>query len=147
MSNLVSSADVAKYVLTRLRNCTHMKLQKLLYYCQAWSLVWDDQPLFSDRIEAWANGPVIPGIYQMFRGEYYVNPKSLSIGEPSKLTQQQKETIDAVLTFYGDKGSQWLSDLTHMERPWIDARDGLAPGERCNREISHSSMAEYYGSL
>jgi hypothetical protein len=35
-----------------------MKLHKILYYCQAWSLVWDDKPLFRERIEAWVTVPL-----------------------------------------------------------------------------------------
>jgi uncharacterized phage-associated protein len=47
----------------------------------------------------------------------------------------------------GDRPSQWLSDLTHRESPWLDARKGLGPGERGSQVISHASLAEYYGSL
>lgn len=50
--------DVAKYILEKLGTLSTMKLQKLCYYCQAWSLVWDDTPLFDEKFEAWANGPV-----------------------------------------------------------------------------------------
>ena len=59
------------------------------------------------------------------------------------------ETVDIVLGFYGDKPSQWLSDLTHMEAPWRKAREraGLADGERGNAVITHALMAEYYDSL
>ncbi|CUP62134.1 Uncharacterized phage-associated protein [Anaerostipes hadrus] len=38
--------DAAKYILERLGEMSTMKLQKLCYYAQAWSLVWDDVPLF-----------------------------------------------------------------------------------------------------
>lgn len=55
--------------------------------------------------------------------------------------------MDAVLKFYGDKSPFWLSELTHREQPWIDARRGLAPGERGRAEITHAAMAEYYSSL
>lgn len=68
-------------------------------------------------------------------------------GSVAKLTANEKETVDAVLGFYGDKSSQWLSDLTHREDPWRDARRGLDPGDHGNREISHAAMAEYYGGL
>ena len=50
-----------------------MKLQKLVYYCQAWSLVWDDMPLFESRIEAWANGPVVLDLYYRHRGQYWID--------------------------------------------------------------------------
>jgi len=122
-----------------------VKLQKLLYYAQAWSLVWDEQPLFPERIEAWVNGPVVPELYESHRGQFTL--ESLPLGNPDRLTETQRETIDKVLNFYGDKSSQWLSELTHKETPWLQARQGLAPGERGGQEISLATMAEYYESL
>lgn len=137
--------DVAAYILENNGPMTTMKLQKLLYYCQAWSLVWDEAPLFNDRIEAWANGPVVPSIYQHLRGTFKVH--KLGAGNAESLNANQRETVDAVLDYYGDETSQWLSDLTHREDPWKDARRGLSPAERSNKVITWASMAEYYGSL
>ncbi len=68
-------------------------------------------------------------------------------GDCGKLTDTQKETINAVLKFYGDKPSLWLSNLTHAEAPWVEARRGLPPGARGNHEITHAAMAEYYEGL
>ncbi len=137
--------DVAAYILEKLGQITAMKLQKLVYYSQAWSLVWDEKPLFSERIEAWANGPVVPDLYEVHKGSFKLS--KLPCGNSSILNSLETETIDKVLEFYGDKSSQWLSDLTHQENPWFDAREGLRPGERGNNEIIHAAMAEYYGSL
>jgi uncharacterized phage-associated protein len=137
--------DVAAYILTRRSPMTAMKLQKLVYYCQAWSLVWDDAPMFPERIEAWANGPVVRELYEVHRGMFRI--QNLPGGNPDVLNKEQRETVDAVLKFYGDKPSQWLSDLTHQEAPWRDARRGFASGEYCDREITLASMAEFYGSL
>lgn len=136
--------DVAAYILKKRGRMTAMKLQKLVYYCQAWSLVWDDKPLFKARIEAWANGPVVPRLYKLHRGQFEV---TATTGDPNALTESERATVDAVLGFYGDKSSQWLSDLTHSERPWIDARRGLPAGAPCVCEIPLASLAEYYGSL
>ncbi len=72
---------------------------------------------------------------------------NVAAGNPANLSKESKETIDAVIKFYGDKSGAWLSDLTHRERPWLDAREGLAEGERGNVEITHAAMADYYGSL
>jgi uncharacterized phage-associated protein len=137
--------DVAAYILEKQGRMPVMKLQKLVYYCQAWSLVWDEKPLFPERIEAWANGPVVPKLYQSHRGQFEVS--KWAGGHPSVLSRRERETVDAVLKFYGEKTSQWLSDLTHQEPPWLNARHGLGPGERGAYEISHAAMAEYYGSL
>ncbi len=139
--------DVAAYILEKCEHSTHMKLQKLVYYAQAWSLVWDESPLFDEKIEAWANGPVVPSLFAKLRGTFTVTRRILGKGAPSKLKEHQKETIDAVVEFYAQRDAQWLSDLTHMEAPWADARRGLALGERGNNEITHAAMAEYYGSL
>lgn len=139
--------DVAAYILEKKGTLPAMKLQKLVYYSQAWSLVWDDEPLFSDRIEAWANGPVVPELYNAHRGQFKVALVDIDSGKSSNLDDTQRETIDKVLGFYGDKSSQWLSDLTHKEEPWIEAREGLAVGQRGNEEITQGAMALYYGSL
>lgn len=144
---MVSALDVAQYILKQSGAMTTWKLQKLVYYSQAWSLVWDDVPLFPERIEAWANGPVVPDLYQLHRGNFTVD--RIAGGNPTALSDDERETIDAVLGTYGDRSPQWLSDLTHGERPWRDARDraGLALGERGSEQITLEEMAEYYGGL
>lgn len=136
--------DVAAYILKRHGPMTAMKLQKLVYYSQAWSLVWDERPLFAERIEAWANGPVVPALYERHRGAYLIAGWG---GDPGALTKDESETVDAVLATYGNKSSQWLSDLTHLEDPWRDARRGLQSGQRSNKEITHAALEEYYGGL
>jgi uncharacterized phage-associated protein len=142
---MANAHDIANYILKKQGRMTAMKLQKLVYYSQAWSLVWDEKPLFNDRIEAWINGPVLPHLYAVHRGMFDL--KEWPRGNPENLTALQRESVDAVLEFYGDKSTQWLSDLTHAELPWRDARRGLAPTERGNSEITPAAMAEYYGSL
>lgn len=142
---MASAHDVAAFILGACGSMTAMKLQKLVYYCQAWSLVWDERPLFPEVIQAWANGPVTPALYAEHRGRFELN--DWPPGDPSRIDEEGRDTIRGVISFYGDKTSQWLSDLTHSESPWMDAREGLAPGERGNRVISLSAMAEYYGSL
>lgn len=137
--------DVAAYILQKHRPLSAMKLQKLVYYSQAWSLVWDDRPLFREPIEAWANGPVVRELYDRHRGQFEV--RDWPWGNPKKLDAEARETIDAVWEYYGHRNAQWLSDLTHRERPWCEARRGLDDGERGNREISLATMMEYYSSL
>ena len=137
--------DVAASILEKHGPMTAMKLQKLVYYSQAWSLVWDDERLFPERIEAWANGPVVPALYRAHKGQYRV--EGWPLGDAGKLSDVARETIDAVLGYYGDKSPQWLSDLTHMEDPWRKARAGLHPEERGSREVTLESMVEYYSSL
>ncbi|MDB4949174.1 MAG: hypothetical protein JWM27_1823 [Gemmatimonadetes bacterium] len=141
----VSAHDVAAYILSRRTRMSAMKLQKLVYYAQAWSLVWDDRRLFPERIEAWANGPVVRELYERHRGQFEVD--GWPWGNADRLDADARETVDAVIAYYGGRNAQWLSDLTHSEAPWIDARAGVPDGERSDREISLACMMEYYSSL
>ena len=148
MSNTVSVFDVAAYILRAKGRMTTWKLQKLCYYAQAWSLVWEEERLFRERIEAWVGGPVVPALYQWHRGRFQVEsppPK----GNPSVFTQDQQETIDVVIAEYGDMSGSALSRLTHVERPWKETRRraGLRVGERGDAQIKPDVMAEYYGGL
>lgn len=139
--------DVARYILDQKGQITTVKLQKLVYYCQAWSLVWDEQPLFNESIQAWANGPVVPALFNIHKGLYYISPSDIPNGNPNNLSITQKETINSIIKHYGGKSAQWLVDLTHLENPWKDARSGCDCGEACSNEITHASMMDYYSSL
>lgn len=142
----VSAIDVAEYILSRLGPMSAMKLQKLLYYSQAWALVWTENPLFQEEFQAWANGPVIWDLYTAHRGRFRVEA-GLFKGDPSKLSTDQKDVIERVLAYYGDKDPQWLSNLTHMEAPWQQARINVEHGQPCSEIITKESMLEYYSSL
>lgn len=138
--------DVARYILHKRGRMSTMKLQKLCYYCQAWSLVWDDVELFPEEFQAWANGPVCKPLFDQTKGRFdaceYDEP-----GNINNLSRMQLDTINSVLDYYGDHDAQWLSQLTHKEDPWNIARVGIPAGMGCDRVISKESMAIYYGSL
>ena len=137
--------DVAKYILSEQGEMTAMKLEKLVYYAQAWALVWDEEPLFAEKIEAWANGPVVPLLYQMHKGFFKVSVKNIR-GKISNLSANKKDTINKVLEGYGKFSAQQLIDLTHTEDPWIKARANVPAGAPCKNEITLDSMADYYSS-
>jgi uncharacterized phage-associated protein len=141
----ISVHDVAAYILKKQGPMSAMKLQKLVYYSQAWALVWDEKPLFRARIEAWANGPVCPALYVKHRGQFIL--KEWPEGDPKAVKGDALATVKGVLNFYGDKSAHWLSELTHRERPWKDARRGLSLQDQSQEEITPAAMAEYYGSL
>jgi uncharacterized phage-associated protein len=142
---MATAHDVAAYILKDQGSMSTWKLQKLVYYSQAWHLVWDEEPLFGEPIEAWANGPVVRALYSFHRGQFTVS--KWPQGKIRNLTEPERDTIDAVLSFYGTKSGHWLSELTHEEDPWRDARKGLAPNERGNKRIKRGAMADYYGQL
>jgi len=139
--------DVAKYIAERTGEVSAMKLQKLMYYSQAWNMVWEEQPLFEDDFEAWANGPVLPTLYACHRGMFKVDAYLFSDADSARLTGTERDNIDKVLGFYGDQTAQWLSNLTHQENPWLDARAGLPPGASSDAVIPQAAIFEYYSSL
>ncbi len=139
--------DVAKYILEQSGEMTTIKLQKLVYYSQAWSLVWDETPLFDEPIEAWKMGPVVKKLYSAHKGLYNISAQKLNRGDSNALKDFQRETINAVLKAYGKKPAQWLIDLSHSEEPWKKAREGLPDEYGCDAEIKTVDIAEYYSSL
>lgn len=141
----VSALDVAEYILRKLGRMSTMKLQKLVYYCQAWALVWDEKPLFQEDVEAWANGPVIRELFNYHRGFFDI--EHVYTGNPALLSEDDRETVDTVLNFLGNKSAQWLIQLSHSEPPWQEAREGLPETARGSRIISRDLMADYYSSL
>jgi uncharacterized phage-associated protein len=137
--------DVAQYILDEMGELSAMKLQKLVYYSQAWHTVWADRTLFKERIEAWKDGPVCPALWREHANEFLV--KKIARGDGATLDKRERRTVKNVLKFYGGRSAQWLSDLTHSEDPWLDARRGSKPGESSNSIITASAMQRYYASL
>lgn len=139
--------DVAAYILEVRGPMSMGKLQKLIYYCQAGSLVWDGRPMFDEPIEAWESGPVVRSLYEAHRGVFQVTSEMVG-GDSSRLDQDAKSTIDAVVSLYGDKNVQWLNDLIRLEEPYKEARRESVGyvGEtfRWGKPISTRAMKDYY---
>lgn len=135
-----SALDAAQFIIDQRGPMTTMKLQKLVYYGQVWSVVWDDDVLFHEQIQAWDNGPVVRELWDATRGRFRID--SIPGGDSSKVGASARATIVRMLETYGDKDAQWLSDLTHMEAPWKEAR-AIAQ----NEAISLERISEYYSSL
>jgi uncharacterized phage-associated protein len=120
---------------------TNLKLQKLLYYAQAWSLVLRKEPLFEADFEAWVHGPVVPSVFRRFKGNRW-NP----IAEKVDPIQDRLilAHLEKVMKVYGGATAGQLERLSHSESPWKNARGALAPDVSSNNEITKESMREYY---
>jgi uncharacterized phage-associated protein len=120
---------------------SNLKLQKLLYYAQAWHLVLRDDSLFDDEIEAWVHGPVVPCVFIKYCGAGW-----------SPLLKTRSEIVarahlEDVWRVYG-KFDEWrLERLTDSEAPWREARGELPPDAPSHNIISKESMRSYYSSL
>ncbi len=134
--------DVAAAVLTRTGPITTMKLQKLLYYAQAWHLVFQRKPMFDEKIEAWPQGPVTPSIFAGHRKQYQVT--SGPSGHAGALTAPENATLTWVMDKYAHYSAETLSRLTHMESPWRAARGIVDENEKSSQPIAHDQMRHFY---
>lgn len=121
---------------------SNLKLQKLLYYAQAWFLAINGRPLFDDRLEAWVHGPVVPPVYGEFKKWSWqaigINPELPPLAEPVKAH------LEEVAAVYGSMSAFDLERLTHSEAPWIDARGAVPEDEASTAVISLESMERFY---
>jgi uncharacterized phage-associated protein len=139
---MVRVHDVAAFILRECGRMSTMKLQKLAYYAQCWTLVHQGEPLFADEFQAWIEGPVCPALYDRHRGQFHVS--SWPLGNPDALAPETSDFLRRVLGAYSGKSGRWLSDLTHRERPWVEARAGLASDEPSRKVIGRETMKDYY---
>jgi len=125
---------------------THLKLQKLIYYAQAWSLALRDQALFEEDFQAWAHGPVVRSVYDRFSGSSWaaLPPPDCDITE---IDSETADLLEDILDSYGLKSPKQLESLTHKESPWLDARGHLPPEARSENIISKESMNTFYKDL
>jgi len=147
--SLNKATIVAKYFIKKntedQKGLDKLKLQKLLYYAQAWNLVLNKEPLFSEKIEAWVHGPVVPEVYTEYKDFDFSKPSKEILEEKLNFTEKQKKVLDSVWEIYGKYDGSYLEVLTHNETPWQEARENLLPAESSNNIISEERMMEYYG--
>lgn len=122
---------------------THLKLQKLLYFAQAWHLANKGLPLFETDFQAWAHGPVARPIYDRFKGNSW---DALEEVDAPSIPPQIEGYLEKVFAKYGQYGAKYLEKLTHEHEPWIEARGDIPPEERCENVISRKTMRDYYGA-
>lgn len=147
--------NVCDYVIFRLksdedRSCTNLKLQKLLYYIQSWNLALTGEKMFDGKFQAWIHGPVNREIYDRFKetkGLYSeMELTDIATDYNAELSDEDKARIDNVLEVYAGFASFQLEKMTHDEDPWINARKGYMPTERCEVEIDEDLMRNYYAN-
>ena len=123
---------------------TNLKLQKLLYYAQAWRLAFTGEPLFAESIEAWVHGPVVPLVFRKFR-EYRWG--SIDCAVHPVANDDVVLHIGCVLDTYGKFTATRLEHMTHRESPWLEARQGIPMDEPSQNVITKQSMQRFYSEL
>lgn len=138
---MLTCFDVADYFLSKTDEeagdvISNLKLQKLVYYAQGFTLAVTGKPLFNEPIEAWQHGPVVPDLYHRYKdhGAYGI-PAPTNV-DFSKFSSEIKEILDEVYDVYGQFSAWKLRNMTHEEAPWKNTEKGDV--------ISLSSMSEYF---
>lgn len=120
---------------------SNLKLQKLMYYAQAWNLAFCKKPLFKAKFEAWVHGPVIPELFRRFKEHRW---STIIVPVTPVKDPELREYLGKILRAYGKYGASQLEQLSHDESPWKDARDGTPPEVPSNAHISDESMKIFY---
>ena len=136
--------NVAKYILEKLGNLTTLQLQKLCYYAQAWHYTWTGKRLIKEDFQAWVNGPVCPELYNLHKYKMWVTDNDFPSADIKQLSHDAKDSIDIMLEHYSGFSGDELTNLTHSESPWKNARGELSADDYSNEVITLESMGEYY---
>lgn len=135
---MCKAINVAKYIINTI-HIDNLKLQKLLYYCQAVHLVLRNKPLFNDAIEAWMYGPVVPDVYKKYK-KYGLETIPYGKDDFLQLSDSEMRTIGMVIKYYGDMTGVQLVSKTHLEEPWKN----VYKPEKRNIIITQESIYKYF---
>jgi len=159
----MKAIELSKYVIAKHdlygEFISNKKLQKLLYYIEAWSLVHIGS-IIDEDFEAWVHGPVIPEVYQEYRHFGY---SPISFKYPNNKVNASKfienfeknyinngvnqvafKLIEDVLNEYSELTAFQLERLSHAEDPWLLARKDVEPHAHCDNIIDKKIIKKYY---
>ena len=147
----IDSLILSDYILMKYGPMSHLKLQKLLFYCDAYHLAYFDTELITDKFEAWVHGPVSRKVFDSLRDKSVIYADLNFNGDAESvdrnvmnLASSQREVIEDVLSELSKWSGLQLETATHREMPWIEARAGKGPGDRCTVEISKETTKVFY---
>lgn len=152
---MINIKELCDYIITKIsasgETMSNLKLQKLAYYADAWYLAFFDEKLVDEGFQAWIHGPVSRAIYNRFSSSKSLY-SDITIADCtpgfdlSSIPAKAAAHIDSVLEVYGAFTGAQLEDMTHKEEPWIKAREGYRPSERCEEIIDRDITRDYYRS-
>lgn len=147
----IEALDFSNYILKNYGPMSHLKLQKLLFYCEAYHLAYFDESLIDVDFEAWVHGPVCREIYNHVKGASVLYADVAYAGDDTpdrtfetNLVSEQKDFLKEVLSNLSGWTGQELEATTHIEKPWMEARKGYSPADKCDVKISKETMRIYY---
>jgi uncharacterized phage-associated protein len=146
---MTTANEAAEYLISlaheRGEPVNNLKLQRLLYYAQAWHLGLEGTPLFPEKFEAWMTGPLIPALYWAYK-PHGIRP----IPEPASvpgLPQDVARFLTGIADDYLSVGEYELDEMATRETPWRAARVGLDRADPSRNEISEDEMRVFFRAL
>lgn len=153
----ITCFDIADYFIafSNVTNIsiTNLKLQKLVYYAQAWHLALYNRPLFQGYFQAWAHGPLLPKLYYQYRQFRWQPIQRPDLNEESLDKLEQKlgnrliDFLEDIISKYFGLTAHELEALTHSEEPWKTARAGLSKTKASDNFIKNKDMIDYYKQI
>jgi len=140
--------DISKYVVFKYwktgRPITNLKLQKILYYIQGYSLKRCNEIAYPEAIYRWPYGPVVPEAYfeyNKFRSQGIGEPTDEEVSPIIKKLQKDRAIMSVTNNVIENSFSYTAAQLvekTHHELPWKNSDD--------SEIISRSLIAMYFSS-
>jgi uncharacterized phage-associated protein len=149
MPDLISPSHVSDFLLVESRErgelLTNLKLQKLLYYAQAWQLALHGDPLFKEDFKAWVHGPVLVSQYRRFK-DFKWQPLAVDVERP-EITEPIAAHLREIVDIFGVETAVSLELMTHREQPWLEARGDVPMDQPSSERISKGTMLNFYRTL
>ena len=140
---MYSALDIARYIIWYCEEkqyiVSNLKLQRILYFIQAKFLVEKNTPCFSEKIEAWTFGPVIPEVYQQYKIFGNAHIPCVDVQDDFKISEQDKALIDNMIDKCSKFTASQLVEITHRQTPWKKAYRSYQ-----NNEITQLSIKEFF---
>lgn len=136
------SGYIVEYCNKHYLHITHLRLQKLLYFIQAYFLIKSngERVAFNEEVEVWDLGPTVPCIFHQYKrfgsGQIPFNDNSYS----GIFSNDDKKTIEEVILHFNDKSSIYIMEVTHNQKPWKEAYNK----QNLERVITKNSIYEYF---
>lgn len=151
--------DVSRHVINysneKEYGISNLKLQKILYFIQAFFLVSTSEQCFEEKIEAWDFGPVVPEAYREYKQfgsgdipsiSYIIDFDGEDIWESkvikykdNVISEPDKQRIESVVDKFADYSATDLVSITHAQTPWK-----VAYKKGQNNEITIDSIKGFF---
>jgi uncharacterized phage-associated protein len=123
-----SASQVASYLLSlgsaEDNDVSNLKLQKLCYYAQGLITAMRGERLFHEEICAWDHGPVVPSLYHAYKVHGSQPIPIVTDFDAEQIDPRDRKALDDIFEYYGQFSPWRLRNMTHEEKPWIDAYNG-----------------------